>query len=409
LSALLDALGWIGSSLDKPGAAVRGLLSGDASQIANLIPFSDTLGITDPEQRVSGRNLLQKMGLFGDDAGIGGDVAGFGAELLTDPLNFLGAGLARMMGKAGKTARATNATREVALAAGGMPEEIAKLTRVVDEAGKPLKTYHGTSAAFDAYDAAKLNPDSLYGKGIYTTANPEIASTYTSKGLPPPSLQIVPGKEKELLNTVREITGYVPNWMQGDMLASLAEDIVKGKKLELGGMPYGSVSDPMRSIASADPLRATALREKLASAIEEVSNSGNQNVRMQYIDARKPLNLDMPNSHSPELNKVVQHFLGENRLNPQWTAGDAILELLGSGNPDAVMKSLRESGIDAFQHMGGGRIGKGKVRHQVTIALDPSQIYAPYVAPAARRVPSQNPLLAAMAAYEAGVAPGRIQ
>jgi hypothetical protein len=95
---LLSALGWIGSSLDKPGAAVRGLLGGDPSSLLNLVPFSDTMGLTDPAKRVSGRQLLEKAGVV--DKGVEGsgldmgDVAGFGVDMATDPLNWLGGLLA---------------------------------------------------------------------------------------------------------------------------------------------------------------------------------------------------------------------------------------------------------------------------------------------------------------------------
>ena len=103
LGNTLSAVGYIGSTLDKPGAAVRGLLGGamggtgeqaGVSALKNLIPFSDTLGITNPEQRVSGRDLLEQSGiananepgLFNNPADFAGDVGGFAAEVVTDPL-----------------------------------------------------------------------------------------------------------------------------------------------------------------------------------------------------------------------------------------------------------------------------------------------------------------------------------
>lgn len=83
--AILDALQWVGESLDKPGAAVRGLLAGRPGQLANLIPFSDTLGLTDPKERTYGRDLLQKWGMLGENTpGLDmGDVAGFGVDVLS--------------------------------------------------------------------------------------------------------------------------------------------------------------------------------------------------------------------------------------------------------------------------------------------------------------------------------------
>ena len=85
----LGGLAWIGETLDKPGSAVRGLLAGRPEQLLNLIPFSDTLGITDPvKDRTSGRELLEMAGMLGPNKkGLDwGDVGGFAAEVGLDPL-----------------------------------------------------------------------------------------------------------------------------------------------------------------------------------------------------------------------------------------------------------------------------------------------------------------------------------
>lgn len=63
LGRTLDVVSFIGSSIDKPAAALRGTLGGFADIATgeepdfgggalNLIPFSDTLGITDPDDKV---------------------------------------------------------------------------------------------------------------------------------------------------------------------------------------------------------------------------------------------------------------------------------------------------------------------------------------------------------------------
>lgn len=92
----MGALGWVGETLDKPGSAVRGMLSGVTGGdfgggLLNLIPFSDTLGITDPEKRVGGRKLLEQWGaLDSNTPGLDwGDVAGFALEIGTDPLTYV--------------------------------------------------------------------------------------------------------------------------------------------------------------------------------------------------------------------------------------------------------------------------------------------------------------------------------
>src|SRR5262245_21103149 len=59
----IGGLQYIGETLDKPGRDVRGLLAGRPGELANLIPFSDTMGLTDPTQATSGRDLLEQTGL----------------------------------------------------------------------------------------------------------------------------------------------------------------------------------------------------------------------------------------------------------------------------------------------------------------------------------------------------------
>jgi hypothetical protein len=102
VNPLLEALGMVGTTLDTPGSMARGLLSGQHERAFG--------GIMDPSRRVSGRDMLQQWGVLGDnEEGLDfGDVAGFGAEMLTDPLSLMtGAGtglLARRAMRAGRTA-----------------------------------------------------------------------------------------------------------------------------------------------------------------------------------------------------------------------------------------------------------------------------------------------------------------
>lgn len=93
----LSGLQWVGESLDKPGRAVRGVLGGEFNEIFDIIPFSDTLGLTTPEDDVSGRDLLEKAGvLAGNKPGLDmGDVAGFGVEVVTDPFSWMSLGGAK--------------------------------------------------------------------------------------------------------------------------------------------------------------------------------------------------------------------------------------------------------------------------------------------------------------------------
>lgn len=115
LGTIIGALQYAGETLDKPGAAIRGLLAEQPEQpeqLLNLIPFSDTLGITDPAKRVSGTQLLEKAGILGAEdpnqdwtGRLGRGAAGLGTEILLDPLSLLW-GPAAILTKAGKAAQA---------------------------------------------------------------------------------------------------------------------------------------------------------------------------------------------------------------------------------------------------------------------------------------------------------------
>jgi hypothetical protein len=99
LDALQSGMGYVGSALDKPGRAVRGLLSGNLNEGFAALPFSDSLGLTNPSQAVSGSDLLRQAGLSTGDS-MADSALGFGAEMALDPTTYMGGFLGRMGGKA---------------------------------------------------------------------------------------------------------------------------------------------------------------------------------------------------------------------------------------------------------------------------------------------------------------------
>jgi hypothetical protein len=83
---VLGGIGYIGSLLDKytGGRAIRGLLGGKPEEALSVLPFSDVLGITNPEQAVSGSELLgQKPETFWEH------LPGMGVEMLLNPFTFM--------------------------------------------------------------------------------------------------------------------------------------------------------------------------------------------------------------------------------------------------------------------------------------------------------------------------------
>lgn len=85
----LSGLEYVGGLLDKltGSRAIRGGLDGNFNELLSIIPGSDTFGITDPEQAVSGRDLAESYGLLApNEPGLDwGDVGGFAAEVALDP------------------------------------------------------------------------------------------------------------------------------------------------------------------------------------------------------------------------------------------------------------------------------------------------------------------------------------
>lgn len=155
----MSLLGAIGTVLDTPGSVVRGLLAGE-----NPLP-----GIFDPDQRVSGRDLLEDWGVLSENtAGLdGGDVGGFAAEVLLDPLTYmtLGASAVSKAGKVTKNAGMLPASRVGRLTgtvdnlAAQSPDALAGLTRAAegmgttldDLAGQPLGGALGVGIPFTDY------------------------------------------------------------------------------------------------------------------------------------------------------------------------------------------------------------------------------------------------------------------
>jgi hypothetical protein len=105
----LGGLAYIGKLADKTfgGRAVRGLLGGKPQEALSVLPFSDTLGLTNERDTVQGTDLLSQAGLVtrGDDSWEN-MLAGFGAEVALDPSTYLGIGPVTKAGMLAKKAGA---------------------------------------------------------------------------------------------------------------------------------------------------------------------------------------------------------------------------------------------------------------------------------------------------------------
>lgn len=162
-STALHGLGWVGGSLGKAlgGRAIRsalGLLTGtegaNARDLMSIIPFSDTLGITNPDDEVTGSMLLGGNAdtPFLSPEGIGG----LGIDILTDPATYLsfGAGAVNKLGAAAKRAGVLPGTTAGRLAgvAAASPEAAAIArqagTTAAEVAGQRLGGHIGVGLPF---------------------------------------------------------------------------------------------------------------------------------------------------------------------------------------------------------------------------------------------------------------------
>lgn len=117
----LSALGYLGTSvLDAlAGRRVRAglaILSGQAqdknrwSELVAMPVISDLFGVTDPEQMVTGKDLL---GGWDDENTVLDGLAGFAVEVLTDPITYTPGVLLGAAGKGAKIAKAANMQNKI--------------------------------------------------------------------------------------------------------------------------------------------------------------------------------------------------------------------------------------------------------------------------------------------------------
>lgn len=270
LDTLLNAVQALGNVVDTPGSVVRGLLSGNPSRALS--------GILDPSQRVYGSEIT------------GDPYSGFAVDMALDPLNLVGGLGLLKTAKAAKLAKANNLQRAQLLAKGGMPEEVAKATKIVSKSGKPLKAMHGSSAK--KIKTFKSSTVGETGPGIYFTDDKGVADFFANEN-----------------------------------------------RLD---------------IANPQPT-----------------------IHKRFLDIRNPLN-----------------FKGKY----EGMRGDVYFKELADAGVDP-----RKLGFDGLIYPIDdiSNIDMGSLRHTFQV-FDPSQIYQPFVAPAAQRVPSKSPLLAALAGLNIG-------
>jgi hypothetical protein len=121
----LSGLGYVASTLNKTfgGRAIRGALGGHYRELLSPLPFSDTLGITNPADELRGEDLLTKWGMIAPNDPHSWELRDFAGPLFdvaTDPATYLtlGAGALTEAGLAAKAAGTLEPTLAGRIAAG---------------------------------------------------------------------------------------------------------------------------------------------------------------------------------------------------------------------------------------------------------------------------------------------------
>lgn len=149
----LGGLGYVGDVLDKTfgGRAIRSIVGGltggkfDPTELLSVLPGSDTLGITDQANRVTGKQILQNLGVVSKNQTPGegfstDDLLGIGTEMALDPASWVGAAVPKLVARGlGGASRGLNAG--VSGLTGGILDPLSYLGRQADKvntAGRAL-------------------------------------------------------------------------------------------------------------------------------------------------------------------------------------------------------------------------------------------------------------------------------
>lgn len=162
-SSALSGLSAVGNLLDLPGSSVRDLLTWNNPADQWLTPFSH-------ENRVTGREMLATHGLTSHNDSSRwelADVAGFGAEILTDPFSYLSVGAVGRGASAAKKVIPASIRKRVANSAVGRTVDSAGLmaNRLFRASVKSRKTRKGQKAA-KSLSKGELRVDQLNNEAV---------------------------------------------------------------------------------------------------------------------------------------------------------------------------------------------------------------------------------------------------
>jgi hypothetical protein len=393
MSALMDALLGLGSGaldvLDMPGSYLRGALAGK---------FGD---------RLSGREMLDEWGVTGENDPDkwfeAGDIAGFGAEMIADPLNLLGLGLTTKAAKGAKAARAGNEASDALRASGAIPEEVLALSKVQDP------VFHGTTTRnllpweLDPNLVGKNTKDGgWFGSGVYWSPDEQFAETFSQP------LGKIGGNLREKLsaNSLRELFELDPDFPI-EILQHQAPFF--GAEAKRAGRHARDESRAQGTLAARQA--ADEAMDFNARVTDAVGVSGSQmggsigvppgKTIGSYLDVRNPAYVKYADPYfTDEFGNMIpgpQGYLEVPRDKSKFYEAFSD-EIKPNTVSREVTDALKELGYD-------GVIAQGEFPEIATFSQN--QAYLPFVAPEIQDVPKlPSRLLAALLAYNAAQTAG---
>lgn len=278
-SAGLGGLSAIAGAINKPGRAVRGLLGGNLREALNLIPFSDALGITDPTQEVHGHDILRNLGVHNEkDPSLfsPAGAAGFGVDVLTDPLTYLSFG-GHALTKAGLAAKkagtlpATVAERAAQGLGGhvgvGLPfggnAAVADLAPLGNAINRGVRAVPGGNAIADFAGNIGSAVGDLYNRTIPPLFQGSVMGQTDpiAQAAARRATERLPGAQASSRNAVKDLVGKLPSVAAGGV-PTLEEGRLLRQGLESLQTPSGALEPVItgqRALQEADLARANEL------------------------------------------------------------------------------------------------------------------------------------------------------